>query len=46
MNLDIANYDLLVTDKLSMVPSTIFDHILTTLQELQIRPIVLLCGDQ
>ncbi|XP_067026465.1 ATP-dependent DNA helicase PIF1-like [Acropora muricata] len=46
INWDIANYDLLVVDELSMVPSTVFDHILTTLQELHVRPVVLLCGDQ
>ena len=33
-------------DELSVVPSTLFDHILATLQELHIRPVVLLCGDQ
>ena len=46
INWDIANYDLLVVDELSMVPSTVFDHISTTLQELHVRPVVLLCGDQ
>ena len=29
-----------------MVPSVVFDHILTTLQELHVRPVVVLCGDQ
>ena len=46
INWDLANYDLIVTDELSMVSSTIFDHILTTLQQLRVRPVVLLCGDQ
>ena len=46
INWDLANYDLIVIDELSMVPSTIFDHIQTTLQELHIRPVVLLCRDQ
>ena len=46
INWDIANYDLLVNDELSMVPSTVFDHILATLQALHVRPVVLLCGDQ
>ena len=46
INWDLANYDLIVIDELSMVPSHVFDHILTTLQELHVRPVVLLCGDQ
>ena len=46
INWDIANYDFIVIDQLSMVPSTLFDHILATLQELHIRPVVLLYGDQ
>ena len=46
INWDIANYDFIVIDELSMVPSTLFDHILATLQELHIRPVVLLYGDQ
>ena len=29
-----------------MVPSRVFDHVLTTLQELHVRPVVLLCGNQ
>ena len=29
-----------------MVPSTVFNHALATLQELHLRPVVLLCGDQ
>ena len=46
INWDIANYDFIVIDELSMVPFTLFDHILATLQELHIRPVVLLCGDK
>ena len=45
INWDLANYDLIVIDELSMTPSTVFDHILATLQELHVRPVVLLCGD-
>ena len=44
INWDLANYDLIVIE-LSMVPSIVFDHILMTLQELHVRPVVL-CGDQ
>lgn len=46
INWDLANYDFIVIDELSMTPSTVFDHILATLQELHVRPVVLLCGDQ
>ena len=46
INWDLANYDLIVIDELSMVPSIVFDHILKTLQELHVRPVVVLCGDQ
>ena len=46
INWNIANYNLLLIDELSMVPSTVFDHILATLKELHVRPVVLLCGDQ
>ena len=46
INWDLANYDLIVIDELSMVPSIVFDHILMTLQELHVRPVVVLCGDQ
>lgn len=45
-NSHLANYDLIVVDELPMVPSIIFEHIMTTSQELHVRPVVLLCGDQ
>ena len=46
INWDLAKYDLIVIDELSMVPAIVFDHILMTLQELHVRPVVVLCGDQ
>ena len=46
INWGLLTYDLIVINELYVVPSTVFDHILTTLQELHVRPIVLLCGDQ
>ena len=45
INWDLANYDLIVIDEVSMLSSHAFDHILTTLQELHVRPVVVLCGD-
>ena len=46
INWDRGNYDLLVLDELSMISSTIFDYVLATLQQLQVRPVVSLRGDQ
>jgi hypothetical protein len=44
-NWNLSNYDLIVIDELSMVPVKIFEHVLATVSELPIRPIVLLAGD-
>ena len=44
-NWNLSNYDLIVIDKLSMVPVKIFEHILAMISELPIRPILLLAGD-
>jgi len=41
----LVNADLLVIDEISMVPINIFQHIMNTVQQLYIRPVVLLCGD-
>ena len=43
-NWNLSNYDLIV-DELSMVLVKIFEHILATVSELPICPIVLLAGD-
>lgn len=44
-NWNLSNYDLIVIDELSMIPLKIFHHILETVSELPICPIVLLAGD-
>ena len=44
-NWNLSNYDLIVIDELSMVPIKIFDHIVATVSELPIHPIILLAGD-
>ena len=44
-NWNLFNYDLIVIDEFSMVPMKIFDHIVATISELPIRPIILLAGD-
>lgn len=45
-NWNIASYDLVVIDELSMVPKKIFEHVAATISEVAIRPIVLLAGDE
>ena len=45
VNWELANVDLLVLDELSMIPVKIFQHIIETIQQLHIRPVLLLCGD-
>ena len=46
VNWELGRFDLLMVDELSMVPVKIFDHIASTLRQLHVRPVVLLCGDQ
>ena len=45
INWQLVNADLLVIDEISMVPLNIFQHIMNTIQQLYIRPVVLLWGD-
>ena len=45
INWQLVNADLLVIDESSMLPLKIFQHIMNTIQQLYIRPVVLLCGD-
>jgi hypothetical protein len=45
INLNILKYDLIIIDKLSMIPETIFQHILKTLNLLLFRPVLVLCRD-
>ncbi len=44
-NWNLSNYDVIIIDELSMVPVKMFEHLLSTISELPIRPIVLLAGD-
>ena len=39
-------YDLNIIDKVSMVPLSTFNHILSILQQLPTQPILLICGDK
>ena len=46
VNWELGQFDVLIIDELSMVPEKIFRHIASTIQQLHVRPVVLLCGDQ
>ena len=46
VNWNIATYDCLIIDEISMVRKQIFDHIIYTLQQIPIRPVVILAGDE
>ena len=46
VNWELGKFDVLIIDELSMVPEKIFRHIASTFQQLHVRPVVLLCGDQ
>ena len=45
INWTIAFTDILIIDEISQISVPIFNHILTTVNVLPVRPIVLLCGD-
>jgi hypothetical protein len=45
VNWALAMYDLIIIDEVSMVPLSIFNHILSTLKQLATPPILLICGD-
>lgn len=46
INWALAIYDVIIIDEVSMVPLSIFTHIMSTLQELPTRPILVICGDK
>ena len=46
INWNVGQYDLLIVEELSMVPKKIFSHVANTLNQLHVRPVALLCGDQ
>lgn len=46
VNWELGQFDVLIIDVLSMVLEKIFRHIASTFQQLHVRPVVLLCGDQ
>ena len=47
INCNISNYDLLLLDEMSMIPKKIADHVLRTISEVTIRPVVVMaCVNQ
>ena len=45
VNWDLGHFDVLVLDKISMIPKRIADHIIETVNQLLTRPVVVMCGD-
>jgi hypothetical protein len=41
----LSQFDLIIIDELSMIPESIFNHVLSTLNKLIFRPVLVLCGD-
>lgn len=46
INWALATYDVIIIDEVSMVPLTIFTHVMCTLRELPTRPILIISGDK
>lgn len=46
VNWALSMYDVIMIDEVSMVSLPIFTHILSTLQQLPTRPILVICGDK
>ena len=45
INWNISSYDLLLLDEMSMIPKKIADHVVRTISEVTIRPVVVMAGD-
>ena len=46
INWELAHFDFLVVDEISMIPKPIFHHIMKTITQLPVRPIVFFSGDE
>ncbi len=44
-NWNISSYDIVIIDEISMIPKKIFHHIIDTIQQIPVRPILVLAGD-
>ncbi len=46
VNWDIGKYDIVIIDEVAMITKRIFDHIVRTIQQIPVRPVVILAGDE
>ena len=46
INWSLAMYDFIIIDEVSMITDAIFDHMMSTIQQLPCRPILLISGDK
>ena len=42
---NLSNYDLILLDEMSMVPERIARHVIATISEITIRPVIVMAGD-
>ena len=45
INWNLSNYDLILLDEMSMVPERIARHVIATISEITIRPVIVMAGD-
>jgi hypothetical protein len=45
-NWDLMRYDVIVLDEVSMVSKSIMQHVVTTVNQLSLRPLLVMCGDK
>ena len=46
VNWMISTFDIVIIDEISMIAKRLFEHIITTLNEIPVRPVVLIGGDE
>ena len=46
INWDLMNYDVIFIDEASMLSTTIMHHIINTVNQISVRPIIVMCGDR
>ena len=45
-NWELMRYDVIVLDEVSMVAKVIMQHVLTTINQISLRPLLVMCGDK
>ena len=45
INWELMHYDIIVMDEISMVPKSIMQHVLSTINQISVRPVLIMCGD-